>query len=145
MLGAALAIGAYNVIQKAFARRYSPLRITAYSFTTATLMLAFSLPQAGRELLIAPMGQIALVIFLGLGPSAAAYLMWAKALSLADRAGAAANYMFLTPPLSFLLGYLVIGELPDLGTLVGGAVTLSGLLLFNLFTGRQKGAPSATK
>lgn len=145
MLGAALAISAYNVIQKAFARRYSPLRITAYSFTTATLMLAFSLPQAGRELLIAPMGQIALVIFLGLGPSAAAYLMWAKALSLADRAGAAANYMFLTPPLSFLLGYLVIGELPDLGTLVGGAVTLSGLLLFNLFTGRQKGAPSATK
>lgn len=139
MLGAALAISAYNVIQKAYARRYSPLRITAYSFTTATVMLAFSLPQAGRELLAAPMSQVGLVVFLGLGPSAAAYLMWAKALSLADRAGAAANYMFLTPGLSFLLGYLVIGELPDLGTVVGGAVTLSGLVLFNFFTSRKKG------
>lgn len=138
MLGAALAISAYNLIQKAYALKYSPLRITAYSFTTATLMLAFSLPQAGRELLNAPLGHTGLVIFLGLGPSAAAYLMWAKALSLADRAGAAANYMFLTPALSFLLGYLVIGELPDKGTVVGGAVTLSGLLLFNLIIGRRK-------
>lgn len=145
MLGAALAISAYNVIQKAYARKYSPLRITAHSFTTATLMLAFSLPQASRELLIAPMGRIALVIFLGLGPSAAAYLMWAKALSLADRAGAAANYMFLTPPLSFLLGYLVIGELPNRATLVGGAVTLSGLLLFNFFSTPKKSEFSAGK
>ena len=40
MLGAALAISAYNVIQRLYANGYTSLQITAYSFFTATVMLA---------------------------------------------------------------------------------------------------------
>ena len=130
VLAAAVAISIYNIMQRAYARSYSPLQITAFSFVVGTILLSFSLPEAWAELKSAPGSQIAAVIFLGLGPGAAAYLAWAKAMSLAGGAGAVANYMFLTPLLSFLLGYLLIAEMPDGGTLLGGLVILAGLALF---------------
>ena len=131
VLAAAAAISIYNIMQRAYARSYSPLQITAFSFVVGTVLLSFSLPEAWAELKSAPGSQMAAVIFLGLGPGAAAYLAWAKALSLAGQAGAVANYMFLTPLLSFLMGYLLIAEMPDGGTLLGGLVILGGLALFS--------------
>ncbi|UQZ88640.1 EamA/RhaT family transporter [Deltaproteobacteria bacterium Smac51] len=137
MLGAALAISAYNLIQRAASRSHSALMATTAAFLTGTAMLSFYSRQAVRELAQASAGQIAVVIFLGLGPSAAAYLAWTKALALSDKPGAVANYMFLTPFVATVLGYLIINEKPDTATLTGGAIILSGLGLFN-FAARQK-------
>jgi len=131
MLGAAALISGYNLIQRLYCRWYSALQITTLSFCAGTIMLGWWLPQAAGEAVHAPWGQIIVVLFLGIGPSALAYLAWAQALALADRAGAVANYMFLTPFLSLVLGYLVITEIPDAGTFIGGAVILAGLGLFN--------------
>ena len=83
MLGAALAISAYNVIQRLYANGYTSLQITAYSFFTATVMLAGFLPESIRQIESAPLSHVIAVIFLGVFPSALAYLLWAKALSFA--------------------------------------------------------------
>ena len=131
VLGAAVAMSIYNITQKAYAKDYTPLETTTFSFCTATAMLLFWLPETVREVAAAPPPQILVAVFLGLGPSAAAYFLWSKALARAGQAGVAANYMFLTPLFAFMLGYLVIAELPDAGTIIGGLVIMTGLVLFN--------------
>lgn len=40
------------------------------------------------------------------------------------------NYMFVTPFLMSIFGYLFLKEIPDIATLVGGTVILFGLFLF---------------
>lgn len=130
MSASALLISVYNVLQRGLTRKYRALQVTAYSFFTGALMLTPFLPQAVVQLQNASMAQIALVCFLGVCPSAAAYLLWTKALSIAPQTSGVANYMFLTPFAALLLEYAVTKDLPGLGTFFGGGVILAGLLLF---------------
>ena len=143
MLGAALAISAYNVIQRLYANGYTSLQITAYSFFTATVMLAGFLPESIRQIESAPLSHVIAVIFLGVFPSALAYLLWAKALSFAATTSDVTKFMFLTPLLSFVLGYVVISELPGMETWIGGALILSGLALFHISGQRAERARRA--
>ena len=39
--------------------------------------------------------------------------------------------MFLTPFLTSILGFIIAGEIPEPPTLVGGAIILFGILIFN--------------
>jgi len=41
------------------------------------------------------------------------------------------NFMFVTPLLSTLLEILLIGDIPDAGTITGGVMILLGVALFN--------------
>ena len=143
MLGAALAISAYNVIQRLYANGYTSLQITAYSFFTATVMLAGFLPESIRQIESAPLSHVIAVSFLGVFPSALAYLLWAKALSFAATTSDVTKFMFLTPLLSFVLGSVVISELPGVETWIGGALILSGLALFHISGQRAERARRA--
>lgn len=129
-LGAAVCISGYNLLQRRHAGRCGTLTLTAWSFACAALTLSPFAPEAVRRFCLAPWTHCCAVVFLGLFPSALAYLLWAKALSLAKSAGTAAAYMFLTPLFSLLLGYAVLAEVPGPGTFAGGAVILAGLALF---------------
>lgn len=129
-LGAAVCISGYNLLQRRHAGRCGTLTLTAWSFACAALTLSPFAPEAVRRFCLAPWTHCCAVVFLGLFPSALAYLLWAKALSQAKSAGAAAAYMFLTPLFSLLLGYAVLAEVPGPGTFAGGAVILAGLALF---------------
>jgi drug/metabolite transporter (DMT)-like permease len=55
----------------------------------------------------------------------------------APNTAAVSNYMFVTPFLATLLGFLVTDERPDFSTLAGGAVILCGVFIYNA-TGRVK-------
>lgn len=132
MLLAALLISIYNILQRSLSRRFTPLLVTAYSFFAGAALLMPFLPEAVRQLGAAPPGQAALVLFLGAGPSAAAYLLWTKALSIAPKTSSVSNYMFLTPFLALLLEYAVTGKLPGAATFAGGGVIIAGLLVFIL-------------
>lgn len=129
-LGAAVCISGYNLLQRRHAGRCGTLTLTAWSFACAALTLSPFAPEAVRRFCLAPWTHCCAVVFLGLFPSALAYLLWAKALSLAKSAGTAAAYMFLTPLFSLLLGYAVLAEVPGPGTFAGEAVILAGLALF---------------
>lgn len=129
-LGAAVCISGYNLLQRRHAGRCGTLTLTAWSFACAALTLSPFAPEAVRRFCLAPWTHCCAVVFLGLFPSALAYLLWAKALSLAKSAGTAAAYMFLTPLFSLLLGYAVLAEVPGPGTFAGGVVILAGLALF---------------
>lgn len=130
IFGAALLISIYNILQRDLARRYGALHVTTYSFVAGTILLLPFLPEAAVEWSNAPLGQQALVCFLGVCPSAAAYLLWSKAMAIAPRTGGVANYMFLTPFFALLLEYAVTGDVPGPETFVGGGVILASLAVF---------------
>lgn len=136
-LAAAFSMACYNIVQRMLSRRYAPLQITAYTFFAGTLMLTPFMPEAFAELARGPASLLAVVVFLGVFPSAISYLLWGKALSIAPKTSHVSNYMFLTPVLALLFEFAIEARFPDAGTLVGGAVVLASLILFSLL-GRKK-------
>jgi len=132
MLLASLLISLYNIIQRKLAAGRDTLTVTAYSFFAATLLLSWGAPEAVYECRAASPGYLAVALYLGVFPSALAYLLWAKALALASRTSAVTNHMYLTPLLSLILEYLILAGTPGLGTYLGGGLILGSLVLFNL-------------
>lgn len=134
-LGAAVSMSFYNILQRYLARRavrpYNSLQITAYSFMAAVLLTAFLLPSAAGQFTAASDSTKLMAVTLGIFPSALAFLSWAKAISLASSLTSVTNYLFLVPVAALIACFIAMDELPDAGALVGGAVILSGLWLFN--------------
>jgi drug/metabolite transporter (DMT)-like permease len=130
MLGAAVCISVYNLFQRHFSKKYTALQSTSYSIFAGTLLLLINLPHASVQLMTAPSRPLFAIVFMGVFPSAIAYLWWSKALSTAEKTSDVTNFMFVTPFLATLLGFLLIGEIPTLSTIVGGGIILAGLFLF---------------
>ncbi len=131
LLLAALALSAYNLLQKKLTRVYSGLEVSAYGIFAGTALLAVFLPRSVSQMRAAPPVDLVYIAVLGIFSSAVAYTAWAQAFKKADRASAVSNYMFVTPFLTSLMGYVFLGERLDTPTAVGGAVILAGVLLFN--------------
>lgn len=128
---AALALTAYNLLQRKLTRSYTALQASAFSIFFGTGLLAVFTPAAAREIVGAPAIQYVYLAVLGVCSSAAAYVSWAKAFSKAKKMSQVSNYMFVTPFVTSILGFLLAGEVPDRATLVGGSIILLGVLIFN--------------
>lgn len=121
----------YNLYQRRLlAKGYTPLEITIYSITAGAILFLPLLVRGIGELKTASMPQVLVVVYLGVFPNAIAAFTWGKALKTAVRTSDVTNFMFITPLLAAVMGYVVLGELPTAGTLAGGAVILGGLFLF---------------
>ena len=132
---AALALSLYNLLQRKLTKTYTALQASTYSILLGTCLLAVFAPSAIREVSRAPAVQYLYVAVLGICSSAVAYVSWAKAFSKAKKTSQVSNYMFVTPFLTSVLGFLLAGEVPDRATLIGGSIILLGVFLFN-FGGR---------
>lgn len=128
---AALSLSAYNLFQRKLTKTYTALQTSTYSIFFGTLLLTMFAPVSVRELPHAPAIQLIYLAILGVFSSAVAYVSWAKAFSKAPQTSLVSNYMFITPFLTSLLGFLIAHEIPDLATVIGGGIILSGVLLFN--------------
>jgi drug/metabolite transporter (DMT)-like permease len=131
LLVAVVLLSAFNLLQRRLTRTYSGLQASAYSMLAGTVMLAVFAPQAVGEALTATPLQLVCVAALGVFSSAVAYVAWANAFARAEKASSVSNYMFVTPLLATLMGFLMMNEVPDRGTIWGGSVILVGMLLFN--------------
>ena len=131
LLLAALTLACYNTIQRHLTKTYSGLQVTAFCFFFGTLMLAVYAPGAVRDFAAAPHVQRLYVAIMGLLSSGVAYVTWAVAFAKAPQMSQVSNYMFFTPFLTSILGFLLLRETLDAPTLVGGGVIITGMLLFN--------------
>ncbi|MEO8999185.1 MAG: DMT family transporter [Rhodanobacter sp.] len=125
-----LASAIYFVGQKPLFARNSMVGVTAFTFfagTLATLPLGWQLPQA---LTAAPWSHIAALLWLGMAPTFIGYLAWNAALRRAS-ASQVSTFIYFSPPIAVLIGWLWLGERPGLLTLVGGVVTVGGVVLAN--------------
>lgn len=130
MVIAAICISGYNLFQRNFVKKYSALQSTAYSVFAGTICLLVYLPKASMQIVNVSVHHLLVLCFLGIFPSAIAYLLWAKALMLADKTSDVTNFMFVTPFLAALMGFYIIGEIPTISTCIGGLMIIAGLILF---------------
>jgi drug/metabolite transporter (DMT)-like permease len=127
----ALLLGSYNVIQRKLTQSYSALQASSYSIFAGTAMLAiFSPPSIGEVMSASPLALFYLGI-LGVFSSALGYVAWSKALEVANNTFSVSNYMFLTPFLAAVWGFLIAQEMPDAPTVLGSVVILAGMALFS--------------
>lgn len=127
---AAVSLAGYNLLQKKLTKSYTALQSAAYSIFAGTFLLMLFLPGTIQEICTAPFLIILAVLLMGVFSSAAAYGSWAAAIARAVKTSSVSNYMFVTPFLTTLLGYLFLGEKPDAASLIGGLVILSGMAVF---------------
>lgn len=128
---ASFCLGGYNLLQRRLTKTYSALQASAYSIFAGTIMLSIFAPTSFQNLKGAPPLLLLYLIILGVFCSALAYATWALAFQKAEQTSSVSNYMFITPFLTTLLGFVMVGEKPDLPTLVGGFVILMGVVIFN--------------
>ncbi|MTK08016.1 MAG: DMT family transporter [Hungatella sp.] len=128
---AALALSLYNLLQRRLTKKYTALQTSAFSIFFGTIMLAVFLPVSVRQITNAPPIQWVYVVILGVFSSAIAYVSWSKAFAKAEKTSQVSNYMFITPFLTSLFGFLMADEIPELSTLVGGGIILFGVFIFN--------------
>ena len=128
---AAIALSAYNLLVRKLLKDYSALQVSTFSIFAGTLMLTIFLPASVREIRNAMPLHLLYILILGIFSSAIAYLAWSKAFSKARHASTVSNYMFITPFLTTLLGFIIAKEVPDRSTIIGGTIILLGLFIFN--------------
>ena len=131
LLVAALCLATYNLLQRKLTKKYSALEASTYSIFVGTIFLCIFLPSSIDKTIHAPLEFIFYVLVLGIFSSALAYIAWAKAISLAEKTTYVSNYMFVTPFLTTILGFVMMGEIPDKATVLGGIIILLGLFIFN--------------
>ncbi|NMW25691.1 DMT family transporter, partial [Rhodanobacter denitrificans] len=129
----------FFVGQKALFARNSMLGVTAFAFfagTLAALPFGWRLPQA---LAAASWAHIGALLWLGIAPTFIGYLAWNMAVNRAS-ASRVSSFIYLSPPIALLIGWLWLHEVPNTLILVGGAITVGGVVLANA---RRRAVPAA--
>src|SRR4051812_5338497 len=123
---AAAAYSAGAVMQKVVLRRIAPLQTIFLCCLIDAAGCSVFAPQLVRELHTAPATSTGWIGYLGVFPTAVGFVTWAFALSRTD-AGRLAAMTYLVPPISILLGWLLLSETPASLAYLGGALCLAGV------------------
>ncbi len=127
-----LASAIYFVGQKPLFARNSMIGVTAFTFFAGTLgTLPFGLWGLPQALVLAPWSHIAALLWLGIAPTFVGYLTWNAALRRAS-ASQVSSFIYFSPPIAVLIGWVWLDERLTALTLVGGVITVAGVVLANM-------------
>lgn len=127
-LVAAVAYAVGVISQKPLLADLPALQVT---WLACTIGAVCCLPWAGslvHQLGTVSAGSVCWMVYLGLFPTAVAFTTWAYALARTS-AGRAGATTYLVPPMTVLLSWLLLGEVPPALAFVGGALCLCGVAL----------------
>ncbi|MFC7532293.1 DMT family transporter [Actinoplanes sp. GCM10030250] len=125
-LVAAVTYAAGVVAQKPALRHASALQATTFGCVIGAVAC---LPFAGQlvsDIASAPLGATLNVIYLGVFPTAIAFTTWAYALARTT-AGKMGSTTYAVPVVVIVLSWALLGEVPGLLTMAGGALCLAGV------------------
>ncbi|WAL68699.1 DMT family transporter [Amycolatopsis cynarae] len=123
---AALLYASAAVAQKRLLARVDALTVTWLGTVAGTVALLPFLPSLITELATATGPAIAGTAYLGVFPTAVAFLTWGYALSRTT-VGRLAAATYAVPALVVLLSWVLLGEIPAPLALVGGLLCLTGV------------------
>ncbi|WP_235568103.1 DMT family transporter [Mycobacterium sp. Root135] len=143
MLGllAAALYAAGVLLQKVALRTVNAIAATWVGCAVGMVATAPFALRAVDEIGTAPPTALAGVVFLGVGPTAIAFLTWAYALNRTD-AGTMAATTLAVPAIAILLSWTFLGEVPTILGFVGGALALSGVVISRRRTSRTESRPT---
>ena len=127
-LVAAVASAVGLVAQKPVLGRLSALQVTWTCCTVGALVCLPYTPGLVRELSTAPVAGIAWLVFLGVFPTSVAFTTWAYALARGT-AGRVVAMAYLIPPVTIVMSWLILGEVPGLVAVLGGALCFVGVYI----------------
>ncbi|MET0975304.1 MAG: DMT family transporter [Leifsonia sp.] len=116
------------ILQKIVLRRLHALQVTWIACTVGLVVCLPFTASLVSSVAEAPTASTVGVVYLGAVPTALAFTTWAYALSRMP-AGRLGVTTYLVPPLTILIAWLFIGEVPVLLQVVGGIVCLAGVAL----------------
>jgi drug/metabolite transporter (DMT)-like permease len=122
----AVAYASATILQKPVLSRVSALQMTFLACAVGMLACLPFAPQLGHELPKAHASTLAWAVYLGAAPTAIAFTTWAYALAR-TQAGRLGVTTYLVPPISILLGWLMLGETPTWVAVGGGVLCLGGV------------------
>ena len=127
------------VLEKPLVTRLPALQITWVACTVGAVMCLPFADSLRREALVASTTDLGWLLFLGVGPTAAAFAAYAFALRHMS-ASALATTTYLIAPLTIVMSVLLLSEAPPGAAYVGGVLTLVGVAVAQ--TDRQVPAPA---
>lgn len=134
---AALVYAGAAVAQKRLLARVDALTVTWIGAVAGTVALLPYLPALLTELATASGATTAGIAYLGVFPTAVAFLTWGYALSRTT-AGRLAAATYAVPPIVVLLSWTLLGEFPAPLALAGGLLCLAGVAVAT-----RRGRPAA--
>ena len=132
LLLAAIVAAIYFVLQKPYLIRYTALQLVTYMIWAGTLLLLVFTPGLIEEVANAPIEATIATIYLGIFPSAVAYVTWSYALSRAP-VSIVASFLYLQPVFAVIIAWIWLNEIPALISMIGGVVTILGVFLVNKY------------
>ena len=128
VLLAAVVYAVAVVAQKVVLRRVPGLQVTWLACLIGTIACLPFLPWLITDVQQSTAGATLGMIYLGVVPTACAFLTWAYALARSD-AGRLGATTYAVPPIAIALGWIFLGEVPAVLAIVGGAVSLVGVAI----------------
>lgn len=116
------------LVQKVALREADALSATWVGCAIGAAVLLPFLPQTIVEVGAAPAPAVWAMVYLGIFPTAVAFLLWAYVLKRSP-AGVTASATLAVPAIVVLLSWMLLGELPTVLGMVGGALCLIGVAL----------------
>jgi drug/metabolite transporter (DMT)-like permease len=130
MLIAMLVNGLYSVLQKPFLKKYHAIDVTVFIIWGGTFALLIFLPDLLHDIKTAPLSATLAAVYLGVFPAAIAYIAWSYALA-AIPVSRCVSFLYFMPVIATLLGWLCLGEVPVMLSLIGGLIALFGVWVAN--------------
>ncbi|MFF5900859.1 DMT family transporter [Streptomyces argenteolus] len=130
VLAAAVVQGVYHVATKPLLRHYTGLEIATYAMVAGTVFALPLAPATWHAALHAPADALAWALYLGLFPSALGFVIWGYAVARLPLAASTAA-LYLVPPVALCIAFVWLGEVPHFIELVGGAVSVAGVIVIN--------------
>ena len=122
--------GIFFILQKPLLSRLRPIEIMSYSIWIGTILFLLTSTSFLGKLEQVPTTTHAAVIYLGIFPTAIAYLSWSIVLSRIT-VSRASSFSYLVPFVTIAVSLLLIHEMPTNIVLAGGGLVLVGVYLAN--------------
>ncbi|MEU3304275.1 DMT family transporter [Streptomyces sp. NPDC006678] len=130
VLAAAVVQGVYHVVSKPLLRRYSGMEVATYAMVAGTVFALPLIPATLRAVATASTDALISVAYLGLLPSALGFVIWGYAVARLPLSVSTAA-LYLVPPVTLVVSFVWLSEVPHLLEVAGGAVIIIGVLLIN--------------
>jgi drug/metabolite transporter (DMT)-like permease len=133
-LGIALCVAAATAyaggvtLQKPALRALPAAQVTWMACLTGAIVCMPFLPSLVDDVATAQPASVGWMVYLGLFPTAIGFTTWAFALSRSS-AGRLGSTTYLVPPVVIVMAWLLLGEVPPVLAIAGGALCIGGVIV----------------
>lgn len=127
-LAAAVLYAVGMLVQKLTLRHTDPLTATWIACAAGVIALLPFLPQTIAEVAGASTGSIIGAVYMGIGPTAVAFVFWGYAM-MQFPAGRVAASTLSVPAIVVVMAWIFLSEVPPLMAMIGGVICLVGVAI----------------